>query len=47
MRSVVAARFRRVTTKAIMVIASNAAPNQSHCCWALGSSSFICPSPLA
>src|SRR5258706_10018091 len=29
----------------MMVIASSAAPNQSHCCWALGSSSFICPSP--
>src|SRR6266403_3283706 len=29
----------------MMVIASSTAPNQSHCCWALGSSaSFISPS---
>ncbi len=27
----------------MMIIASNAAPHQSHCCWALGSSSFISP----
>src|SRR5258707_14452258 len=27
----------------MMVIASSAAPNQSHCCWASGSSSFISP----
>jgi hypothetical protein len=27
------------------VIASNAAPNQNHCCWALGSSSIISRSP--
>ena len=27
-----------------MVIASSAAPNQSHCCWVSGSSSFISPS---
>src|SRR6266480_8135435 len=28
----------------MMVIASSTAPNQSHCCWALGSSLFISPS---
>lgn len=26
----------RVATIAMMIIASNAAPHQSHCCWALG-----------
>src|SRR5258706_8465606 len=32
---------RLVAIKAMMVIASSTVPNQSHCCWASGSSSFI------
>ena len=36
-----------VAVYVMMVMASRAAPNQSHCCWASGSSSFISPSPSA